>query len=44
MLAQPLHVSKVGQSKQKGKTKQVTLISDLHAHGLANCLLINQLE
>jgi len=33
MLAPPLHVSKVGQSKEKGKTKQATLISDFHAHG-----------
>jgi len=33
MLARPLNVSKVGQSKQKGKTKQATLISDFHAHG-----------
>jgi len=29
-LARPLHVSKVGQSKEKGKTKQATLISDFH--------------
>jgi len=27
-LAQPLHVSKVGQGKENGKTKQATLISD----------------
>jgi len=33
MLARPLHVSKDGQIKEKGKTKQVTLISDFHAHG-----------
>jgi len=33
MLARPLHVSKVGQSKEKAKTKQATLISDFHAHG-----------
>ena len=33
MLARPLHVSKVGQSKEKGKTKQTTLISDFHADG-----------
>ena len=26
-LARPLHVSKVGESKKKGKTKQATLIS-----------------
>jgi len=25
-LARPLHVSKIGQSKEKGKTKQATLI------------------
>jgi len=32
-LAQPLHVSKVVQGKEKGKTKQATLISDFYAHG-----------
>ena len=32
-LARPLHVSKVGQSKEKGKTKQATLKSDFHAYG-----------
>jgi len=32
MLARQLHVSKDGQSKEKGKTKQATLISDFHAH------------
>ena len=32
-LARPLHVSKDGQRKEKGKTKQATLISDFHAHG-----------
>jgi len=32
-LALPLHVSKVGQGKEKGKIKQVTLISEFHAHG-----------
>jgi len=32
-LVRPLHVSKVGQSKEKGKTKQATLTSDFHAHG-----------
>ena len=32
-LARPLHVSKDGQSKEKGKTKQATLISDFHGHG-----------
>jgi len=32
-LARPLHVSKVGQSKEKGKAKQATLISDFHADG-----------
>ena len=37
-LAQPLHVSKVGQSKEKGKTKQATLISDFHAHGSKSSL------
>jgi len=37
-LARQLHVSKVGQSKQKGKTKQATLISDFHAHGSNNSL------
>jgi len=36
-LAQPLHVSNVGQST-KGKTKQVTLISDFHAHGSESSL------
>jgi len=38
MLARPLHVSKVGQSKEKGKTKQATLISDFHAHGSKSSL------
>jgi len=33
MLARPLHVSKVGQSKEKGKIKQATLKSDFHAYG-----------
>jgi len=33
MLARPLHLSKVGQSKEKGKTKKATLISDFHEHG-----------
>jgi len=32
-LAQPLHASKVSQSKEKGKTKQATLKSNFHAHG-----------
>ena len=32
-LAVTLHVSKVGQSKEKGKTKQATFVSDFHAHG-----------
>jgi len=32
-VARPLHVSKVGQSKEKGKIKQATLISDFLAHG-----------
>jgi len=36
-LAQPLFVSKVGQSK-KGKIKQATLISDFHAHGSKSSL------
>ena len=31
MVARPLHVSKVSQSK-KGKTKQATVITDFHAH------------
>jgi len=31
-LARLLHVSKVGQSKGKGKTKQATVISGFHAH------------
>jgi len=37
-LARLLHVSKVGQSKEKGKTKHATLISDLHAHGSKSSL------
>jgi len=37
-LARPLHVSKDGQSKEKGKTKQATLISDFHAHGSKSSL------
>jgi len=37
-LARPLHVSKEGQSKEKGKTKQATLISDFHAHGSKSSL------
>jgi len=37
-LARPLHVSKDGQSKEKGKTKQATLISDFHAHGSKSTL------
>jgi len=32
MLACPLHVSKVSQNKEKGKTKQATLESDFHAN------------
>jgi len=36
-LVQPLHVTKVGQSK-KGKTKQATLVSDFHAHGSKSSL------
>jgi len=38
-----LHVSKVGQSKEKGKTKQATLISDFHAHGSKNSLWLLRL-
>jgi len=38
MLARPLHVSKVDQSKEKGKTKQATLINDFHAHGSKSSL------
>jgi len=30
--AWPLHVSKDGQSKEKGKTNQATVISDFHSH------------
>jgi len=37
-LARPLHMSKDGQSKQKGKTKRATLISDFHAHGSRSSL------
>jgi len=37
-LARPLHVSKDGQSKEKGKTKQAILISDFHAHGSRSSL------
>jgi len=33
MLARPLHVSKVGQWEEKGKTKQATPLSDFFAHG-----------
>ena len=32
-LARLLHVSKVGQSKEKGKAKQATLISNFDAEG-----------
>jgi len=32
-LVRPLHVSKDGQSKEKGKTKEATHISDFHVHG-----------
>ena len=35
-LARLLHVSK--ESKEKGKTKQATLISDFHAHGSKSAL------
>jgi len=38
MLARPLYVSKVHQSKEKGKTKQATLISDFQAHGSESSL------
>jgi len=38
MLARPLHVSKDGQRKEKGKTEQATLISDFHAHGSKSSL------
>jgi len=37
-LARPLHVSKDGQSKEKGETKQATLIRDIHAHGSRSSL------
>ena len=37
-LARPLHVSKVGQSKEKGKINQATLISDFHADVSTNSL------
>jgi len=37
-LAWPLHVSMAGQSREKGKTKQATLISDFHAHGSESSL------
>jgi len=36
--ARPLRVSKVGQSKEKGKTKQATHIRDFHAHGSKSSL------
>jgi len=42
-LARLLHVSKVGQSKEKGKTKQATLICDFHAHGSKSSLWPNRL-
>jgi len=42
-LAQPLHVTKDGQSKEKGKTKQATLISDFHAHGSKSSLWLIRL-
>ena len=38
MLARPLHVSKDGQRKEKGKTKQATLIRDFQAHGSKSSL------
>jgi len=37
-LTRPLHVSKISQSKEKGKTKQATLRSDFHAHGSKSTL------
>ena len=37
-LARPMHMSKDGQSKEKGKTKQATVISDFHAHGSKSSL------
>ena len=37
-LARPLHVSKDGQSKEKGKTKQAKFISDFYAHGSKSTL------
>jgi len=37
-LARPLHVNKVSQSKEKGKTKKATLVSDFHAHGSKSSL------
>ena len=37
-LARPLHVSKVGQIKEKGKTKQATHVSGFHAYGSKSCL------
>jgi len=42
-LVRPLHVSKVGQTKEKGKTKQVTLKSDFHAYGSKSYLWSNRL-
>jgi len=42
-LARPLQVSKVGQRKEKGKTKQATLISDFHAHGSKSSLWLIRL-
>jgi len=43
MLARSLHVRKVGQSKEKGKTKQATHISDFHAYGSKSSLWPNHL-
>jgi len=43
MLERPPHISKVGQSKEKGKTKQATHVSDFHAHGCKSSLWPNRL-
>jgi len=37
------HISKVGQSKEKGKTKQAKNVSDFHAHGGKSSLWPNRL-
>ena len=44
MLARPLHVCNDGQSKEKGKTKEATLISDFHADGSKSPLWPIRLE